>query len=293
MELIVLGSAGSIPTKERNLPSIALRYDGQIYLFDCGEGTQRQMMLFKIKYGKVKAIFITHLHLDHMLGVYGLLETFRLNNRQEELIIIGPNIKKVFNKKKFPFLKLIDIKKSGIVYKTDKFTVSAFKLYHNIDCFGYIFEEEKTLKFKQPLCEKLGVTGLMFKELMNKGWIKIGRKKVKLSDVTYLVPGRKIAYLGDTEYNRNIINKVKNVDLLIAESTYGDELKEMARCRKHLTAQQAAKIARMAKVKQLLLTHISQRYKDPSILLDEAQKIFKNTIIAQDGLVIRIPKHKT
>ena len=294
MEIIILGSAGSTPTKERALPSVALKYDGDVYLFDCGEGTQRQMMINDVKYGKVKTIFISHLHVDHILGIYGLLETYRLNDRTSILTIIGPDISSLFNPrtvKKYPFLNLIDIKQNRKVYETDSFIVSAFRTYHNIISYGFLLEEKERVKFKQPLCKKLGIKGIMYKEIERKGQIKINNKIIKLSDVTYKVSGRKFAYLGDTIPHKKIIEKIKDVDLLIADSTFSKEHADIAKERMHSTAEQAAWMAKQAQVKELILTHISQRYKDPSVLVNEAKKIFNNTLCAWDGLRIKIPKH--
>ncbi len=295
MEIIFLGTSGSIPTKDRSLPSIAVRYEGDLLLFDCGEGTQRQMMIHGLSYGRITGIFLTHLHLDHVLGVFGLLETLRLNGRTNPLHLFGPGVDKLFtglfNKHRYPFLRLHNVNRTGVVYKTDKYHVKAFRVYHTESSFGYLLTERDTFKFDVNKARSLGIRGKMFGTLEKRGWIKTESGVVRLRDITLKVKGRSIAYSGDTLPSPRIINHVKDVDVLIFDSTYLHEDIILANKNKHTTAYQAAQLAREARVGQLVLTHFSQRYKSVDPLLLEAKQVFDNTIAAWDGLRIKIPKH--
>ncbi len=281
-EITMLGTSSGAPTVERSLPSIAVRRDGDICLLDCGEGAQRQMMRFGVSYMRVKAIFITHLHLDHFLGAFGLIETMALNGRSEKLTIYGPaGSKGVFGKKEF--LEVVEIG-DGFHLDYGEFSVSAFKVSHSRDSLGFAFQEKEKVRFYEEKAHAAGLRGQMFSQLLQKGELKVGKKTVKLKDVTYRQEGRLLVYSGDTVPTIAVAKAAKGADLLIHESTFGSDREAEAAEAKHSTAAQAAFIAKKAGVKKLLLTHISGRYKDTSLLLEEAKKIFPNTAIAQDGM---------
>lgn len=314
MQITVLGSSGSIPTKERNLPSIALKHNGEIFLFDCGEGTQRQLMKFGISYAKITAIFLSHLHLDHCLGVFGILETLNLINRKKPVKIFGPpGTKKLFSKYFLAEITEInkkknktECKKTTAINKTTitktanttilegkDYFVSTFCLKHNIPvCLGYIFKEKDKIKFHEKKAKHLGIKGPLFSEIQKKGKLKISKKTkekiVKLKDISYIKPGRKIVYVSDTLPLKTTITASKNADLLIHDSTYLSALEKEAKENFHSTIEQAAQIAKKADVKKLLLFHISQRHKDCKEIEKEAQKVFKNSICAKDGLKITV-----
>lgn len=286
-EITMLGTSCAVPTVQRNLSSIAVRRDGGVYLLDCGEGTQRQMMRFGVSYMKVRAIFITHLHLDHFLGAFGLVETMALNKRKEKLTIYGPaGTKATFGRQK-EFVEIVEID-GKLSVDFGEFAVSSFKVKHSLGSFGFVFEEKGKRRFHEEKAKGLGIKGPMFTKIMNDGKLKVGSRTVRLADVTYAQAGRKIAYTGDTAPCEQTARAAKGADLLIHEATFAQEKADEAAEANHSTAAQAAEVAEKAGVKKLLLTHISGRYKDTKILLEEARKIFPDVDVAQDGMKIEV-----
>jgi ribonuclease Z len=279
-EIIFLGTSSATPTVERGLPSIAIRKEGKIILFDCGEGTQRQMMKFGVSYMKVDAIFISHLHLDHFLGLFGLIETMALHKREKPLEVFVPEGFKFFNKK--PFLKITHIKDKD-VFEFGNFSVSVFKNNHAQPSFAFLIKENDKIKFFEKKAKSLGIKGPLFSQILKEGELLIGKKKIKLKDVTYVQPGKKIVYSGDTAFLDEMIKIAKDADLLIHEATFCSDREEEAKNTLHSSAKQVAQLAKKAKVKKLVLTHLSGRYSDPELFLSDAKQ-FKNTIVAKDGL---------
>ena len=286
LEITFLGTSGGVPTVERNLPSLALKYENQLLLFDCGEGTQRQLMKYRIGYGSVNAIFITHPHLDHYLGLYGFIETLKLSSIvPKPLFLCGPS--KVLEFEKYKFITEMKIK-GGELYKKDDFSINAFAVKHVKDSFGLIFEEKDSVRFYEEKAHSLGLKGPMFRQVQQKGFVETDKGKIMLEEISYVKKGRKIVYTGDCRPSETTIEAALNADLLIHESTYMESQKEEALERMHSTALEAAEIAKKAKVKKLILTHFSPRYNDLTELLAEAKKTFENTELAHDGLKIEI-----
>jgi ribonuclease Z len=291
MEVFIIGSSCAIPTVERNLPAVAIRYLGKIYLFDCGEGTQREMLKNGLNIAKIKAIFISHMHADHFIGVGGLIRTLALTQSSGGIKIFAPEPKMLQSFLSFAQANFnVEIKKikTGLIFEDKEFEIHAFKLKHVVPTYGFIFKEKDRIKFDKQKIKEVGLKGEMFREILEKKKIKIGEKEIKLSEVSYVKRGKKVAYVPDTAFSKEIVKFVKDSDLLIHEATYSKNEEKLAKERKHSTAEQAAKIAKMAKVKKLVLFHISNRYKEPEILEKEARKIFKNSFLAYDGLKIEI-----
>lgn len=293
MELTFLGTSGSTPTKDRNMPSVALVRDGDIYLFDCGEGTQMQIFRNSLNISRVKAIFITHTHGDHIIGIAGLIRTLALNRRQTPLEIFVPageenkiKILLTFDKALIEYPVLIKGVKPGVVFKGKDFEVSAFRLNHTITTLGYTFKENDKIRFMKKECAALGLKGTMFRELGSKGSLKVNGKLIKLKDVTTKTKGVKIVYAADSRPTQNTINSAKDADLLIHETSFGEEMKKLARERGHCTALEAAQMAKKAKCKRLVMFHFSARYNDSGVLQNEARKVFKNSDAAKDGMKI-------
>ncbi|MFA5050222.1 MAG: ribonuclease Z [Candidatus Micrarchaeia archaeon] len=282
MKIIFLGTSGAVPSKERGMPSIAIHINEWI-LFDCGEGTQRQMMNFKIPYGSINSIFITHLHLDHYLGLFGLLETYKLILKNKKIRIFAPYNLELKNKN----IELVHLKE-GKIYENRDYEIHAFKVEHIENSFGFLIKEKDRIKFYEKKAKSLGILGPLFREIQEKGFVRIGKKKISLKDVSWIKKGKTIIYSGDTRPSKELIKHSKNADLLIHEATYLSKNTAESEKSNHSTSLEAAKIAKSCKASQLILTHISPRYKNEKELLSEAKKIFPKTEIACDGMEIEI-----
>lgn len=292
IRVVVLGSSAAMPSPERNLPGIAIRYKGDVYLFDCGEGSQRQMMKFKVGYGSVKGIFVSHLHPDHYLGIPGLLYTLEMNGREQPLYIFGPKgfgkvLKGLLNGKIPSFVELEEYGE-GVVYRGNGFSVSAVKVNHPGNAYGFIFKEDPIRKFYEEKAKGLGVRGILFRKIQKEGQLNINGRIVKLEEVSWLKKGIKIAYSGDTTYCKKFVNIAKDSDLMIHDGTFIEEHVKEAKEKYHATVGEAAQAAKDSGAKQLIVTHISPRYKEDSPLLEEGKRIFDNLVIAKDGLTLEI-----
>ncbi|MDE1825514.1 MAG: ribonuclease Z [Candidatus Micrarchaeota archaeon] len=295
IKITMLGTSGSTPTKERGLPAAAITYNGKVYLFDCGEGTQMKMLAHGVNISRVEAIFISHVHGDHIIGLAGLVRTMALNNRQKTLTIYVPKGEEKTIKNLIVFDRAIidypvEVKgtATGIIYRSEGFEVSAFRLNHQITTYGYLFKEKDRKKFIADKCRSLGIKGKMFREITQRGSITVGKKRISISSVTLPQKGKSVLYVTDTRPCASTEKAAKGADLLIHEAAYSDAQKALAVMRKHCTAGEAARLAKKAKVKMLLLTHISARYKDTDLLLSDATKIFKNTVVAKDGYTVEV-----
>ncbi len=295
LEVVFLGTSGSMPTTERGLPSVAMIKEGEVLLFDCGEGTQRQAMHFGINISKISAIFITHLHGDHVLGIPGLARTLALYKRTAPLYIYVPkggekimSALMKFDKALVTYPIIIKGVNKGTVFKNKDFEISTFALMHSVEAIGYCVKEPDKIRFKKDESRKLGLKGTMFSELEKKKVLIVNGKKIKLSQVTYVVPGKKIVYASDTRPTNSTINAARGAELLIHEASFAKAHQKLAKERWHSTADEAALIAKKARVKRLALFHISARYKTSKESLNDARKVFKNTIVAEDGYRIMI-----
>ena len=295
MKLTFLGTGGSTPTKFRGLPSLAIDHGGDLFLFDCGEGTQRQMLQFSVNMAKLKAVFLSHTHGDHILGIAGLVRTLALNRRTEQLEIYVPQggesiIQTLigFDKAVLNYRIIIKPIKSGQIYRGRDFSITAFKLQHNTSTFGFIFKENDRLRFLKPKIKNLGIKGKAFGTLIKNKSMKINGKTIRLKDLTVMKLGRKVVYATDTRPTNETLKAAKDADVFIHESTYAETEKLLAKQRFHSTALEGATIARKAKAKRLVLTHTSARYRDEKVLVREANKVFKNAEVAKDGLVIEL-----
>lgn len=298
-KITFLGTSGTIPSVERNSPAIFVQFGGQRMLFDCGEGTQRQMMIAKTGFRNLDNIFITHLHTDHFIGIFGLIETMSLNERTKDLNVYCPRaevLKALFEAFGYDQLNY-DVKvrelKDGDEVKFDDFRVVAFKTEHIVKSVGYaIIENDRRGKFNREKAEKeLGIPpGPLYAKLA-RGETIVWKGKVITPDMVLgeARRGRKVVYTGDTRPTERTVKIAKNADLLVHDASFREELKEWAIESGHSTAKEAAEVAKAANVKKLILTHISTRYsKDTTPLLEEAKEVFSNTIVAEDFLSIEV-----
>ena len=294
MKITFLGTSSMIPTKERNHPSILISHEQENILIDCGEGTQRQLKIASINPCKITKILITHLHNDHILGLPGLLQTLQTQNYSKTLEIYGPSktskfIKEIKNLFKIQLpTKTIEIKKP-LFLETKNLQFKALKMKHNSTCLAYSITEKDKRKINLNYTKKFGLTKHpLLGELQKGKKITYKGKKITPEKATHLIKGKKITIIYDTVKNPNTIKISKDADLLIAESTYTSSLQDISKEYLHLTAEQAAEIAKKANAKQLILTHFSQRYKSSSIFLKEAKTIFKNTKLAKDFMTVNL-----
>lgn len=301
LRVVFLGTAAGVPTLKRSLPAILVQRDGEQLMFDCGEGVQRQMLMAGASLNRTTRVFVTHMHGDHVMGLPGLLQTMALLGREKKLEVYGPpNIRDFLRGIRetvqfvltFP-LEIYEIERPGVVCPEDKYTVQAIRSKHVIPSFAYAYvEKPRPGRF---YAEKAKALGLPEGPL----WSKVQRgQRVKLPNGRVIKPeqvlgqprqGRKIVYTGDTRPFKRLERFAANADLLIHDSTLGDELADRAERYGHSTVDQAAESAKKAQAKQLILTHISQRYEDTSTWLKQARKIFKNTAMAEDFMQVEIP----
>ncbi len=294
--LIFLGTSQAIPTEKRNHTAVLMQYKNENILIDCGEATQRQFRKAHLNPCKLTRILITHWHGDHVLGLPGLLQTLALNNYNKTLHIYIPKATKHYIDlifRMFVFQGKIKYEihecSSGKILETPDFIIEAEKMFHGTPTLAYSFKEKDKIRINKNKLKKLKIQGKIISELQKGKNIIWQGKKIKAKSLTYLQKGKKISFIFDTKINPNCEKIAKNSDLLITESTYAEKEADLAKEYKHLTAKQAAQIAKTSKAKKLILTHISQRYENnEGIILNEAKKIFKNTILAEDLMKIEV-----
>jgi len=307
MEAFVLGTGGTMPLPRRHLTSVLVRREGELFLFDCGEGTQVSLRRLNLKWKKISAIFISHTHADHVTGLPGILMLSSQVERDEPLYIIGPpkvadfiesnrEILEMYINYEIVVRQLPDPRSPKIVYQGDGFSVRTVPLVHSRPCVGYVLEEDPRPGMFHP--ERAAASGVPRGPL----WGKLQRgETVELEDGTAVRPaqvmgdqrkGRKFSYVTDTLPLKTIAPAVADSDLFICEGMFESALAETAHSKKHMTAREAAQIAAEAGgIKKMGLIHYSPRYteRDLKRLLDEAQEIFPYTFLSRDRQQLDIP----
>ncbi|WP_270179194.1 ribonuclease Z [Alkalihalobacillus sp. CinArs1] len=301
MELLFLGTGAGVPSTKRNVSSSALRLEsGEIWLFDCGEATQHQILTSTITLSKITKIFITHLHGDHIFGLPGLLGSRSFQSGESELTIYGPagleefiqaSLKVSGTYLRYP-LTVIEVNEDTEIH-IDDYTIQVALLEHGITSFGYrIQESNKPGRLDVRKLKKLGVQpGPSYRILKAGGQIEHDGKTITPEEVTGPpISGRCIVICGDTRYSQKTITLARRADLLVHEATFSNEKETLAYDYFHSTTVEAAKIARDAEVSQLALTHISSRYQEEDLdrMVEEAKEIFPNTQIVMDHSSITI-----
>ncbi len=292
IKLTFLGTGSAVPTKRRNHPAVLLQYKDENILFDCGEGTQKQFRIADLNPCKITRIFISHWHGDHVFGLPGLLQTLAMNNYAKTLYIYGPNgteryldlFRRVYLGKGNAIDMEVKELEPGKVLEEKEFLIECAQMSHDAPCLAYSFTiKEKSRIDKDKLTKlKIQMNSPLIGELAKGKIIEIDGKKIDGKKLIYKEEQRKITYSIDTRTNETLPKLAKDSDILIAEATYCEEEAETAVEHAHMTAKQAATIAKKAKVKKLILMHLSQRYENPKPILEEAKAVFKSTIVAED-----------
>jgi ribonuclease Z len=282
-----------MPTQGRSSSSMAVRRKGEIILFDCGEGAQRQMVAARIGFRRPMRIFISHLHGDHVLGLPGLIQTMTLLQRERPLHIYGPGglasfiraFSLVLGDPGFT-IKIFEILGGGVVFEGQEYNVTAVEADHDGPSWSFVVDERpRPGRFHPERAVELGVPeGPLWKRLQQGEDVVMGDRTLVRSEEVVEPPmrGLKIAYSGDTRPTGNLVNAARGADILIHEATFDNSLEDKATENGHSTAAQAAEVAKAAGVGMLILTHISSRYPNEGILLEQAREIFPNTRVAED-----------
>ncbi len=303
MELIFLGTSSALPTTKRNHSAIALKAFGEVMLFDCGEGTQRQMTRLKLSPMKINQIFITHLHGDHFLGLPGMIQSMAFRGRKNPLEVYGPEgIKKTVESiKNLGYYSLsftintheLSIANEDIVTETEEYIIKSCPMQHSIPNLAYSVEEKKSPKFHKDRAIALGLKpGPDYGKLQRGISVEVNGKMIKPEQVLGAErKGRKICYSGDTKPCQEMIHFASKSDVLIHESTFESAQEDKALKTGHSTTTHAAMIAKESEVSELILFHISTRYRDSDMLIKEAKEIFGNVSVAEDFKIFEVKKH--
>jgi ribonuclease Z len=299
MRVTFLGTAASRPTVGRNVSSVLVNRAGELLLFDCGEGTQRQMMRYGTGFG-VHDIFFTHMHADHFLGVIGLLRTMGLQGREEPIRLWGPEgsaqvltdaVNLGVDRVGFP-VEILELPADTHIRRAG-YEIVAFKANHGVRALGYaIIEDVRLGRFNLERARELGVPeGPLFGRLHRGESVEVDGRTIGPEDIVGEPrPGRRFIYTGDTRPSAETVEISRSADLLVHDATFGEEEAERARATGHSTAREAAEIAERSGVLRLVLTHLSARYADdPRLLEREAREVFAMSSVAYDGLEIEIP----
>jgi ribonuclease Z len=300
LSVTFLGTGASCPTVDRNVAGLAVQREGEMILFDCGEGSQRQMMRYGVGFSFTE-VFFTHYHADHMLGITGLLRTMGLQDRTAPVVLYGPRgaqrvlgaaVVLGIERNKFP-VEIVEIRPGDRLTRPE-YDIVAFDTEHRADTVGYALVEHIRLgRFNPERALELGIPEGPLWGRLHKG------ESVVLEDGRIISPaelvgapraGRALVYSGDTRPTLSVIEAARGADLLVHEATFGGDEAERAKETGHSTAAEAARVAHDAGVRRLVLTHISPRYnRDATELLAEARAVFPETTIARDGLTVEVP----
>ncbi len=311
MQITFLGTSSGVPTRSRNVSSVAVRLPqrSEIWLFDCGEGTQHQILRSELKSSQITRIFVTHMHGDHVYGLMGLLASCGLAGNPSRIDIYGPpkldeylRACGRYSQTHFHYPVKVHTVQPGIVFEDDEFTVSCAPLTHRVPAFGYrVAEKDKPGRFDVEQAAALGIpSGPLYGKLKRGEVVTLPDGRVingsELCGETQI--GRKFVYCTDTIYCDNAVELAQDADVLIHEATFAHQDAELAYQRLHSTSTMAAQTALGAQAKRLIMTHFSPRYAPGNAialedLLKEAQAIFPNTLMAHDFLTYEIPRRQT
>lgn len=299
IRVVFLGTAASRPTVARNVSAVLMHRLGESLLFDCGEGTQRQMMRFGTGFS-IHDIFFTHMHADHILGLPGLLRTMGLQGREEPMRLyaargsgrlVSEAVHLGVDRVGFP-VEIHELE-PGEMVKRDGYDIVPFRTRHGRHSLGYaLVEHDRLGRFDPDRARELGVPeGPMFGRLHHGESVEVDGRTVRPEEVVGPTrPGRRVVYTGDTRPSKTTVEQARNADLLIHEATFAEEEAARARETDHSTAREAARVAQEAGARRLVVTHVSPRYSmDAGILAREGRGIFKEMQVAHDGLEVEVP----
>ena len=299
LAVTILGNNSAVPAFDRHPTSQVVTLDGNNYLVDCGEGTQIQMINYKIRRGKISHIFISHLHGDHYFGLIGLINSFSLLGHQQELHVFGPSpLKEIIDMQ----LKVADtqlcyplhihsITGAATLLDDDKISVKCFRTNHRIECYGFVFHQKKQPRKLNPDKAREHEIPSSFYNRLKDGedYTRKDGSIILNTEVTDAAePGKTYAFCADTKYDESIIPHIQNADMIYHETTYLDHLRDRAESRFHSTTKQAATIALKAGVKKLLIGHFSSKYDTLEEFEIEAREVFPSTELALEGVAYKI-----
>mgnify|MGYP002520956012 CR=1 FL=1 len=297
----ILGCGSAMPTLRHYASAQVVEVRDKLFLVDCGEGTQMQLRKSRLRFGRINHVFISHLHGDHCLGLAGMLSTFGMLGRTAPLHIFSPKgLQPVLDAQlacfchglDYPLVyHEVDTAREAVVYEDRSVTVTTIPLRHRMPCCGYLFREHPTLPhIKRDIFDMYGISISQVNNVKNghDGVTPDGDIIPNEKLVTPAAPPRAYAYCSDTRYIPDLYKRLKGVTTLYHESTYGKDSQLAAKKYMHSTAEEAAMVARDAGVKKLVLGHYSSRYDDERVLLDEARKIFRQTVLADENMVVDV-----
>ncbi|HSK71645.1 MAG TPA: ribonuclease Z [Pyrinomonadaceae bacterium] len=297
---IALGTASQVPTRERNHNGYFLRWDTEGFLFDPGEGTQRQMTFAEVSATNITKILITHFHGDHSLGLPGVLQRLSLDKIQHKVQLFYPEYGKKFVENlrnasiyhNMAEIEEIPFAEAGTIFKDENLRIETERLDHSAESWGYRIQEHDGVTMLPEKLEEFGIRGKAVSKLKKEGSFQINGKIIRVEDVSVPKKGQSMAFVMDTRLCLNAFRLAKEADLLVCESTFLQTETAEAISHGHLTAAQAARIAQDSGVNLLVLTHFSQRYQNIQDFLLEAQEIHPNVVAVKDGDFVDLPKRK-
>lgn len=289
-DVTILGCSSQQPTRFRNHGAYLFRWNDEGLLFDPGEGTQRQFIFANIAPTVVTRIFVSHFHGDHCLGLGSILMRLNLDKVTHPIHCYYPaSGKKYFDRLRYgtiyhEIINVVEhpVSEAGLVEDDGKFRIEATFLEHGVDNIGWRITEPSARKYDEQALHAHGIRGMLVRELIEKGFVEIGGKKVHIEEVSWIRKGDSIAIVIDTRFCQNAIDIAKDAKILLCESTYQEEHRDLAYKHMHLTAKEAAMIAKQAGAQKLILTHFSARYQNLKNFETEAKAIFPNVFIAED-----------
>jgi ribonuclease Z len=300
-ELVVLGTASQVPTRRRAHHGAFLRWDDEGILFDPGEGTQRQLTLAGVAASSITRICLTHLHGDHCLGLPGVVQRLALDGVEHPVDLYFPAAGQEYVDRllhacvsyRLPDLRLHPVSSDGVVDVTLALTLHAGALEHSTPTYGWRLEEPDGRRMRPDLLESNGIRGPAIGELQKRGILQVAGRQVRLEEVSEPRPGQVFAFIMDTRLCDAAVELARDADLLVCESTFLDKEADLAESYTHLTARQAAWIARTARARRLVLTHFSQRYDDEACFAAEARAAFPDVHASRDLDRIPVPTRRS